>query len=266
MDSSLKKQQEAFKKVLSRQPQISTPVRIIPQSSSSQSSVDSAAASSLNVAGGRHINWYIHSIIMYLKSANRPVSLKDIEQELSIDFAQNPIFLERVSLNDRVTFDHDNRTLTYIPPFNVRNKNDIVPALMKQPHMAGIDFAEIKDAFPNVSEAIAELCAQKKVHVVSLKDNGKATIFLNQSTMDPKVDDEFKAMWSNVNVPEDIHELHAAMNRAGLKVSSDSESPATRPAASKDQTKKKSSKRPYRRIKITNDYLEGIDLNLDVEQ
>ena len=77
------------------------------------------------------------------------------------------------------------------------------------------------------------------------------------------VDPAFKALWSRLPVPQDEYELRTALHNAGMKATSQAGKTASR--AELAQPKKKASSRRRFPVKITNDYLEGIDLSQDMD-
>lgn len=102
------------------------------------------------------------------------------------------------------------------------------------------------------------------------RDDGPRIIFANDTCIPTPIDSAFKALWDSIKLPADDEQLRQAIRRAGMTVSSQDpllskglpssqsgSSPSLTPGA------KKSAKRSFRRIKITNDYLEGIDLSID---
>lgn len=101
--------------------------------------------------------------------------------------------------------------------------------------------------------------------LVRPREDGPKVIFANDLKLERPVDDEFRLLWHSIAVPAD-EELRGALERAGLKVASAGSSGAASPSPAPAARAKKATKRPFRRIKITNDYLEGIDLSVDPDK
>lgn len=83
------------------------------------------------------------------------------------------------------------------------------------------------------------------------------------------MDPDIKCLWNSVQTPSDSFELQNIMEKAGLRVFCRETLHSGTPKNSSNENQKKpksGSKRPYRRIKITNDYLEGIDLSQDMPE
>jgi len=264
MNNHLQKQQEAFKRQLLNQP-------IIPKAVAQSHQAPSYGTEISNIPafiGNRPINSYIHSVISHLRSKDRPVTIAEISQTIGVDLEANAILLDKVCLNDRIYFDSLTRKLSYHPPYNLRTRSDIIPALKSQNDLEGICLSEIKDTIPKLDEALGELSKSGDIFVIRIKDDGPRVIFYNDYKITIKVSPEFKNLWSDTAAPLDDSQLYALMNQSGLK-------PQTKPDLTDKNTivddgrhlnKKKTIKRPFRRIKITNDYLEGIDLSIDVNE
>lgn len=88
-------------------------------------------------------------------------------------------------------------------------------------------------------------------------------LFSNDMISVRSVDADFKTLWSSIPVPSDDHELRGEIRRAGMKVSSQQGSDTTK--GKRPEPKKKASSRRRFPVKITNDYLEGIDLSRDLD-
>lgn len=167
---------------------------------------------------------------------------------------------------------------SYRPPFNIRSKDDILKVLKSTADLVGIDILPMRESFPKIDAVVAELHRSGDILVIRSRDEAAKTIFRNSLRLDRPVSDEFKRLWHDTPVPADDVELHSAMEKSGLKIaglrlspslSSPSLSISTAASGgdassiSGGATRKKTVKRPFRRIKITNDYLEGIDLSID---
>lgn len=259
MNDDLRRQQEEFRRTLQRQPQL--PRHVVAHAPAAPD------ASLAAILGERPLNAYVHSIIMYLKGTGRPASIQEIKQQLGIDLLAHRDFLGQVCLSDRIDFDPAPRTLRYNPPFGIRTKEDIVPALRRQPNREGIEISELKDTFPRVDDAVAELVRTNDVYVLRVRPDGPRVMFLNEFTQRISVDADLRSLWMSVELPADPNEMRIQMSRAGLTpvpVADGRNALQTGAASSEAATAaiRKPQRRPNRRIKITNDYL-GIDLTRD---
>lgn len=263
MNQHLKDQQEAFKRQLKNQPIISKPVLLKPKTETN----DTGKETSTPFTGNRPINSYIHSIITLLKSSNVPLDLSKINESLGINLEAHTDFLEKVCLNERISFNLSNKTLSYQPPYNIRSKADIIPVLKSQSNMDGLSLTELKDTIPKLEEAIAELVKSGDIYSLKIKEDGPRIIFYNDYKLSIPVSQEFKEMWLETSASADETLLRSAMEQSGLKCISKSAKMDFEASGNLENVrnpKKKPIKRPFRRIKITNDYLEGIDLSLDI--
>lgn len=175
-----------------------------------------------------------------------------------------PDLLDKICRNDRVTY--DGQVLHYNPAFNIKSKEDILLALSKRQDMSGIDLAELKEAYPKVEDAVMDLVKRKEIFLIRTREDGPKVLFLNDFKVERQLDADFRHLWSSISIPPDEFELRAAIFKAGMKPSSSGASNnngnGTNGAQPIVQKKKAVAKRPFRRPKITNDYLEGIDLSI----
>lgn len=72
---------------------------------------------------------------------------------MGIDLASCQPLLEKVRRSERIHF--DGASLRYIPTFSIRSKHDIPRILASRPDMAGLDVAELREAYPRIEEACA---------------------------------------------------------------------------------------------------------------
>lgn len=225
-------------------------------------------ASSTTV-GGRPINSYVHAILSYLKDTERPVSLEEILQKLNVNLHLQTDVLDRILRNERVSYDEHSSTLEYHAVFAIKSKQDIVTLLKQRPNLAGIEYAELKESNPRIDEYINELTKEGQLFLVRTKDDGPKVVFLNDTKTRGPVDEIFRQLWMSTIVPHDERELIKVLETAGLKAHGRPIERPNKTVSSKSETsgenggKKSSAKRPFRKIKITNDYLDNIDLNID---
>lgn len=108
----------------------------------------------------------------------------------------------------------------------------------------------------------------KDIFILRLKEDGPKIFFANDYKVLETVDSDIKSLWNSVQIPADSFELHSMMEKAAIRTFC-RETPRGDSQKSPSTASKKSkamNKRPYRRFKITNDYLEGIDLSQDLPE
>ncbi|PJF17265.1 hypothetical protein PSACC_02922 [Paramicrosporidium saccamoebae] len=247
MNPHLQQQQEAFKKNLQKQQEL---IR------SSVSRPDPPPSPTPSAASSVISNRPLNSI-----EINRPASLQELYERLGLNLTTQPDLLEKVCRNDRIFY--SNNTLRYEPAFAIRSKEDIIEALRKRNDMTGIDLAELKEAYPKIEEACIDLAKRKEIFLIRPREDGPKVIFLNEFKVENVVDADFRHLWSQVAVPSDDFELRESLEKAGMKACSQTTGMSLATTKPRDSKKKTTAKRPFRRIKITNDYLEGIDLSID---
>jgi transcription initiation factor TFIIE subunit beta len=283
MGGDLQKQKDAFTEALKRQPVFEAPAlkRASSPSLSTASVASSSSAASSQIINGRPINSYVHAIITQVKAAERPVSFDEINSRLNINLHQHSELLDKVLRNERVSFDPQSSTLNFESTFTVRNKDDILALLRMRPNGSGVLMSELKDAHPKAEEMLSDLVQQKEIFLIRGKDDGPRVAFLNDDPNTSRlsktpIDAEFLHLWNSIAVPDDEQEVRVALENAGMKtlskftIGSNARnelgfaSADSQPSLHAGRIRKApGAKKPFRRIKITNDYLEGIDLNLD---
>lgn len=96
------------------------------------------------------------------------------------------------------------------------------------------------------------------IYSIGSKEDKHQVIFVNDRPKYLKMDPDFTLIWMEVSTQNVLHLLPST---------STSTPPTPKPSdvsARSDNKHKKSAKRPRNRTKITNDYIEGFDLNLDL--
>lgn len=273
---NLQKQHEAFRKAMQSQPTILRPPAATPDSgmppdlTTRRVPSPSPSLASSTTTGGRPVNSYVHAVLAYLKGVERPVSFGEILQKLNIDLSLQTDILDRVLRNERVSYDEDDSTLEYHAMFAIRTKDDVITLLKQRPNLSGVEYAELKESTPHIDEFITELVRERQVFLVRAKEDGPKVVFLNDTRTRGPVDEVLRQLWASTTVPHDEQELRRELEAVGLKPHGRSieragqvASPKPGLVAGDKEKRKNSAKRPFRKIKITNDYLDNIDLNID---
>ena len=194
-----------------------------------------------------------------------------MQQNLNITLSSHPDILDKILRNDRIAYDEKAGLLFYQATYTIHNKEDLLTVLKNQRNLAGIELAELKEVNPLVDEMALELARSRDIFLIRPReDSTTRVLFYNDYKITRPVDAEFKQLWATTSVPSDDVELRVAIERAGMKAHNKTFTSTTLLTSSlaastiaAEKQRKKAAKRPFRRIKITNDYLEGIDLNLD---
>lgn len=271
--NNLQKQHEAFRKAMQNQPTLTRPAAVTSSGTlliepvARHTPSPASSMTSSTTVGSRPINSYVHAILSYLKDAERPVPLEEIFQKLNVNLHSQTDVLDRILRNERISYDEHGSMLEYHAVFAIKSKQDIITLLKQRPNLVGIEYAELKESNPRIDEYINELVKEREIFLVRTKDDGPKVVFLNDTKTRGPVDEIFRQLWMSTIVSHDERELRRALEAVGLKAHGH---PLERPnkavkseASGGREGRKSSAKRPFRRIKITNDYLDNIDLNID---
>ena len=79
--------------------------------------------------------------------------MQEVCNEVKLNISTQSEVLDKVCRNDRISF--DGKLLCYKPVFTIKSKEDLLETLKQQQDMAGIDFAELKEAYPKIEETVA---------------------------------------------------------------------------------------------------------------
>lgn len=263
MNPNLQKQQEEFKKVMLRQQAI-----VRPSPSPQEAPIIAPSPVPSSASSGRHINSVIHAIITLLKSTNgMPVTLQRIQTVTGFDLAAEPTLLDRLLRNEHIVFEEHQRTLAMRQSLPIKNKEELLQLLKSQRNGTPLEINELKETTPLLEDMAMELADEHKAFVFKPReDSSNKLIFLNDYPNYPNVDSILKRLWTSTDVPADTNQIVASLEKSGMRPHSKASAMLPRPAVQEERTngrdKKPVTKRPFRKIKITNDYLEDIDLNL----
>lgn len=204
-------------------------------------------------------------VIEFLKKKDEAKTFREILEYLSQVQADESIkrFLVQVlRLHDRVRWipdpnskEWDSGTFIHNPKINVRTKNDLIRYLQIRPDAQGVSVKDLKDGWPDCEDAIDELEKQDKILVTrTKKDNHARMVWINDPTLVHHIDNEFKTMWRQVELP-DVDELVRKLMDAGQKPASEDPSKRIK-AAPKPKEKKK--RAPRKGGRTTNTHMEHL--------
>jgi transcription initiation factor TFIIE subunit beta len=270
--SNLSAQLSAFKNKIKsgptiavpRKPQIETTKEVIASNNGSNGNNKRVATANLMVSdaskrprvslgdmSGSHLSTQLHLAVEYIKQHDGPVPVSRLQSYLTFDITHS--LLPLLKEIDRLKYDRDHDTLQYVSLHNIQNSDDLLNFLRAQATFKGTSVKELKDGWSGYLEAITELEQQNKILVLrNKKENAPRLIWPNLGGELGLVDDEYKAMWASVKIPEPDN-LYQALIDQSLKPTGADPSQLRK----KPQQQEKKQKRA-RRGKITNTHMKGI--------
>ena len=127
------------------------------------------------------------------------------------------------------------------PMHGVRSSEDLLMFLQQQTTAQGILVRELRDGWAGCLQSINELESEGKVLVLRNKKEGTPRmVWLNDPSLNHEVDNEFKDLWHQVQVPKGAADLRNSLLEFGLTPTSN----VTAPAPVRKQEKKR---KPARR-------------------
>lgn len=270
--SNLSAQLSAFKNkiksgptiVVPRKPQIETVKEVTTSNNGSNGNNKRVATANLMVSdaskkprvslgdmSGSHLSTQLHLAVEYIKQHDGPVPVSRLQSYLTFDITHS--LLPLLKEIDRLKYDREHDTLQYVSLHNIQNSDDLLNFLRAQATFKGTSVKELKDGWSGYLEAITELEQQNKILVLrNKKENAPRLIWPNLGGELGLVDDEYKAMWASVKIPEPDN-LYQALIDQSLKPTGADPSQLRK----KPQQQEKKQKRA-RRGKITNTHMKGI--------
>jgi len=209
-----------------------------------------------DTGSGTHVLTQIVSIIDFLKSVDDPQSISSINKACKVDIEKNRDLHDKLRSNEKITFDEQNITFAYKPTYPIRNNEDLLSLLKKHKDQGGMEFKDLKDSYSKLDAVVDDLDQSGKILVIKKKDDIPRILFWNDAEYNTPVDSEFKIMWAETKVPDEA-DLPRELEKAGLKTMEVFEKKIS------TEPKQKKSKGRYRKLKLTNTHLVGIDLSTD---
>ncbi|KAF2220727.1 hypothetical protein BDZ85DRAFT_267051 [Elsinoe ampelina] len=176
------------------------------------------------VSSGREIMTQVVYAIDYLKDKDKPIAFGDIWQYLSIPQDQQrhrPALLKALMSHPKVEHMPNKQggqhMFRFKPMHNVRNGDELVAYLQGQKTAQGISVKELKDGWSDATQVIEGLEKKGTLLVThNKKDNTPKMVWLNDTSLSMKVDDDFKLFWTNLRLPTNDGDIRSELERAGL--------------------------------------------------
>ncbi|ESQ55332.1 hypothetical protein EUTSA_v10025896mg [Eutrema salsugineum] len=194
-------------------------------------------------------------VIDLLMKTREAFTPEQINEACYVDMLANKAVFDSMRKNPKAHY--DGRRFSYKAEHNVKDKKQLLSLINKYPD--GIAVIDLKDAYPNVMEDLQALKASEDIWLLS--NSQEEIAYPNDFKCDIKVDDDFKALFRDIEVPEDMLEVEKELRKNGLKPATDT---AARRAAdqkhgvlmTKSKDKKKKKKQEIsKRTKLTNAHM-----------
>lgn len=195
----------------------------------------------------------VHVAITYLKDHEVALTAAELAQKLGIGFSDT--LRTVLKDNERIHYDLKSDTYAFKPIHNIRSAQALLGYLSNQMTAQGLSVKELKDGWSGAIDVIGKLEAEREILVTrTKKDNQPRMVWKNDRSLDVDVEDEFKAIWHRIQIPEPA-ELPRALQEAGLKPTS--VDPASIKKATTSNAQRKKPKRA-RVGRITNVHMSHI--------
>ncbi|KAF8469159.1 hypothetical protein BDZ91DRAFT_87580 [Kalaharituber pfeilii] len=195
----------------------------------------------------------VHYAITYLKDKEFALTADELGSYLSIELTDTLRHVLRN--NERIHYDPKSDTYAFKPIHDIRSAPALLHFLQNQTTAQGLSVKELKDGWSGAIETIGRLEADRDILVTrTKKDNQPRMVWKNDKSLDVDVEDEFKAIWHRITIPEPA-ELPRCLQEAGLKPTS--VDPASIKKATTSHAARKKPKR-QRAGRITNIHMSHI--------
>lgn len=142
----------------------------------------------------------------FLKENERECKLGEILAYLSLsnhDKAYKNRVAHTLRAVDKILYDKAADTYAYRAFHDIRSAEGLLKFLQDQPTAQGIDVKKLKDGWKAAEDAVNKLESQGKVMAIrNKKDHHAKMVWLDDPSLKFTVDDEFKAMWQQIKVPD----------------------------------------------------------------
>ncbi|EFA79256.1 hypothetical protein PPL_07674 [Heterostelium album PN500] len=192
-------------------------------------------------------------IIKHLKLLEgQYITFEDLYNSTGHNLYNNHLLLQSLKQNTFIEFLND-KTLRYIPQYQVKNQNDILELLSRQPE--GILLEDLKASYANAENDVNKLKQSKSIYSVISSNSKSEKIYYNDEKYRVPCSDELVRLWGSVEVPIEV-DLENVMREAGLTPVEKYETTKTIKVKNVEKQEKK------RRIKkVTNTHIESFDPN-----
>lgn len=242
------------------------------------------AASALAISGSGHeIFTNVKYAIDYLKSKSpQSMPFEEIIRHLSLpadaDHTVQNNIKRGLTTHDSVEFIPKGKqgvskdSFKYRPKVPVTNPEELKDFLARQPTAQGIAVKDLKDGWPNCTEAINKLEQEGAVLVIrnvspkdapdlferftnssQKKDNTPKAVYADSPSYHIHIDSDFKDFWAKTKLPATEAEVRAELEKAGITPTSQ-----VKEVKKVDMKKKDRKRAPRRGGKQTNSHMNGI--------
>ncbi|KAF2239237.1 putative transcription initiation factor TFIIE, beta subunit [Viridothelium virens] len=183
--------------------------------------------------------------VKYLKEKEKALTFDDIYRFLSVPPQLNTDSVRRdlrnhLKTNPRVDYipkGFDGKgAFTYRPLHPVHSADELKGYLQARPTAQGISVKELKEGWSAVPTAIDELEAKGELLVTrNKKDGAPKHVWPDDPSLAQHVEQEFRQLWHKMELPPNVSEMRAELERAGLTPTSQ----IKQPVAQKKQKEKK---------------------------
>ncbi|VVB12301.1 unnamed protein product [Arabis nemorensis] len=236
---------------ISQRPVATAPVRF---------SNDTVRLTEINNIRKSPVGSQMKRVIQLLFETRQAFTPEQINEACYVDMRANKAVFDSMRNNSKAYF--DGRRFSYKATHDVKDKMQLLSLIKKYPD--GIAVSDLKDAYPNVLEDLQALKASKAIWLLYSQED---IAYPNDLKCDMKIEDDFKALFRNKDVPTDMLEVEKELLKIGLKPASNT---AERRAAeqmlgvpSKSKQKKKKKQEISKRTKLTNAHLPELFQNLN---
>lgn len=229
------------------------------------------------MSSGRHINSYIHSFITLLKIVDRPITLDELDSILGVQVMKqlpDDVF-KNIQLSDKVRRNDITGTYQYVHHHDIRSSEQLLRTLKSRylgppfcsPYdtMRGLNMQDLKEGFQNILAEVDSLVRNKQIIACKSRagaDDYERILFYNHDANNySSIDYDIKTLWHQQAVPAGSG-LQESLKNAGMKAYGYVAPIIDMPSLSQKRKVSSSSKRPNRRIKITNTHLKDV-INFD---
>ncbi|EOA19136.1 hypothetical protein CARUB_v10007807mg [Capsella rubella] len=196
-------------------------------------------------------------VIDLLFKTRQAYTADQINKACYVDMNANKAVFDSLRKNPKVHY--DGRRFSYKATHDVMDKSQLLSLVNKYPN--GIDVADLKDAYPNVMEDLQALKDSDDIFWLTSKYtvSKEGIAYPNDIKYPFQVDNEFKALFCDMDIPNDMMDVEKELWKIGLKPATNT---AERRAAeqlhgisNKPKDKKKKKQEITKRTKITNSHL-----------
>ncbi|KAL1205302.1 hypothetical protein V5N11_011584 [Cardamine amara subsp. amara] len=192
-------------------------------------------------------------VIDLLFERRQALTPEQINEACYVDMHANKAVFDSLRNNPKAYY--DGRRFSYKATHDVKDKRQLLSLVNKYPN--GIAVIDLKDAYPKVLEDLQALKASGEIWLLSNSQEDVA--YPNDLKSEIQVDDDFKALFRDIDIPSDMLDVEKELLKIGLKPATNT---AERRAAeqihgisNKPKDKKKKKQEISKRTKLTNAHL-----------